>query len=262
MKTAKVLNESPNSTLPPPRPRSDGAAFGEEEGKEEVPWWRVGKEGRGSGRGVGGGGEGPSSGSGAFGAGQGSAEEVWYRRSASTMEAFVQTSTVGEFEARLQLLASFCAHLQVGAGEGGGGCVVVVCVCVSIYILHLSCKLIFACSRIRKLCWLGCKSKPLPLTSTLVPSPTSPTLSLPPLYPGPAAHALLPPCHPKPHHRRRHRHRPCCHRHHHRRRPGQHCRSRAGALPAAGCGAGQHVLVLRPVCASGARVDRCQHGAP
>ena len=44
---------------------------------------------------------------------QDAAEETWYRRSATTLEAFLQMSTVGEYEARLQLLSSFHSHLQV-----------------------------------------------------------------------------------------------------------------------------------------------------
>lgn len=39
---------------------------------------------------------------------------VWYKRTASTLEAFLQTSTLGEYCGRLQLLRSFHAHVQVG----------------------------------------------------------------------------------------------------------------------------------------------------
>jgi midasin len=41
-------------------------------------------------------------------------EESWYRRTASTLEMFMQTSTLGEYGARLGLLHSFQAHLRVG----------------------------------------------------------------------------------------------------------------------------------------------------
>ena len=52
-------------------------------------------------------------------------EETRYRHIASALEAFVQTSTIGEFEARLRLLDSFHGHLtlrlrdQEGHAEGG-----------------------------------------------------------------------------------------------------------------------------------------------
>lgn len=39
--------------------------------------------------------------------------ELAYRRIAATLEHFVQTSTVGEFGARLEMLRSFQSHLQV-----------------------------------------------------------------------------------------------------------------------------------------------------
>ena len=60
--------------------------------------------------GVGGGGEGEGL----------DAEEVEYRRVASLLEAFVQTSTVGEFAARLELLYSFACQLQVHATTSAG----------------------------------------------------------------------------------------------------------------------------------------------
>jgi midasin len=46
----------------------------------------------------------------------GEAPDAWelrYRHTASVIEAFVQTSTIGEFEARLQLLLSFRTHLSL-----------------------------------------------------------------------------------------------------------------------------------------------------
>jgi hypothetical protein len=53
----------------------------------------------------------------AAGGGSGScpaqAADAWYKRTAATVEAFLQTSTVGEFEERLRLLDSFHAHLEV-----------------------------------------------------------------------------------------------------------------------------------------------------
>jgi len=101
-----------------------GEVGGEEE--EEVPWWRAAKVWKGTGPGVVGGsaadeGAGGGEHEGVRGAWDGVsranaeavAEEKWYRRSATTLEAFLQTSTVGEYEARLQLLASFRAHLLV-----------------------------------------------------------------------------------------------------------------------------------------------------
>lgn len=112
--------------------QGEGQAGGElqqaqqqEEG-EEVPWWRLAKEWRGTGTGttssLGVGAE-DSTAQQAQQAGlpdeaaavtaAEAEEEKWYRRSAAALEAFLQMSTVGEFEARLQLLASFHAHLQV-----------------------------------------------------------------------------------------------------------------------------------------------------
>ena len=40
-------------------------------------------------------------------------DESRYRHIASSLEAFVQTSTIGEFEARLRLLSSFQGHLSL-----------------------------------------------------------------------------------------------------------------------------------------------------
>ena len=42
---------------------------------------------------------------------QGNTDEERYRSVAASLEAFLQTSTIGEFEARLQLLSSFADHL-------------------------------------------------------------------------------------------------------------------------------------------------------
>jgi midasin len=39
--------------------------------------------------------------------------ELHYRRTAATLEAFLQTSTLGEYRARLALLTSFTCHVQV-----------------------------------------------------------------------------------------------------------------------------------------------------
>jgi midasin len=50
------------------------------------------------------------------------AEESWYRRTASTLEMFMQTSTLGEYGARLGLLRSFQAHLRVGGRVCLGNC--------------------------------------------------------------------------------------------------------------------------------------------
>eukprot|EP00967_Tisochrysis_lutea_P093509 scaffold135361_cov16-Tisochrysis_lutea.AAC.1 len=90
--------------------------------QEEVPWWQAAKVWRGTGPGTtgavageDGGALADGAGAGGHGSGAGSEvaeEEKWYRRSAATLEAFLQTSTVGEYEARLQLLGSFHAHLQ------------------------------------------------------------------------------------------------------------------------------------------------------
>jgi midasin (ATPase involved in ribosome maturation) len=48
--------------------------------------------------------------------------EMRYRQTASALEAFVQTSTIGEFDARLRLLSSFHSHLslQLSAAATGG----------------------------------------------------------------------------------------------------------------------------------------------
>jgi len=107
-------------------PGTEGAAHGgpQEEGPEDVPWWQAAKVWRGTGPGTTGAvaegdARGVGQGAAASGSGREAAaaeaeeEEKWYRRSASTLEAFLQTSTQGEYEARLQLLASFRAHLQV-----------------------------------------------------------------------------------------------------------------------------------------------------
>ncbi len=48
-------------------------------------------------------------------------EERWYRGAVSTLEAVMQTSTVGEYRARLQLLGSFLAHLRVRLAQHDGG---------------------------------------------------------------------------------------------------------------------------------------------
>lgn len=50
------------------------------------------------------------------GQGQQREQERRYRHVVSALEAFVQTSTVGEYEARLQLLGSFRVHLTLVAG--------------------------------------------------------------------------------------------------------------------------------------------------
>jgi midasin len=46
--------------------------------------------------------------------------DVAYRRAASLLEAFLQTSTAGEFAARLALLRSFAAQMAVTAAAGAG----------------------------------------------------------------------------------------------------------------------------------------------
>lgn len=81
-----------------------GGVVGADAAEQEVPWWQLGKAGAG----------GRGGGAGAGGADGAGAGEGWYSRCASAMEAFLQTSTVGEFEARLRLLDSFRAHLLVG----------------------------------------------------------------------------------------------------------------------------------------------------
>ncbi len=47
-------------------------------------------------------------------------QEQTYRRVASTLEAFVQTSTLGEFRARLAMLRAFEAHVRVRQQQPGG----------------------------------------------------------------------------------------------------------------------------------------------
>ncbi len=52
-------------------------------------------------------------------------QEAEYRRLASALEAFVQTSTLGEFRERLALLAAFAAHARVAlAAAARGGALV------------------------------------------------------------------------------------------------------------------------------------------
>lgn len=48
-------------------------------------------------------------------------QEVTYRRVAATLEAFIQTSTLGEFRARLGLMAAFAGHVEVRRRAPGGG---------------------------------------------------------------------------------------------------------------------------------------------
>ncbi|GFR41361.1 hypothetical protein Agub_g2044, partial [Astrephomene gubernaculifera] len=48
-------------------------------------------------------------------------QEVTYRRVASTLESFVQTSTLGEFRSRLGMLHAFACHLHVRRQQPGGG---------------------------------------------------------------------------------------------------------------------------------------------
>lgn len=57
--------------------------------------------------------------------GLGEEQELLYRRVASTLESFMQTSTLGEYRARLALLHAFGCHVRVRAREaaarGGAG---------------------------------------------------------------------------------------------------------------------------------------------